>query len=558
METVEKPKFYRPIAGLSLGLNYYFGGTDVFGYHLVNFFIHLLASIFLFLFIYDTLKLPLLKGRYEKISFPLALLATLFWAANPVQESSVTYIVQRMASMAGMFSIMAMYFYLKGRTSNNQWARTNFFIFFVLSGIFAFGSKQNAAMLPASIFFYDLFLLQGSTNKNIRKSIRIIIIPLLLLSILAAKFMDFPSVFAEYATRPFTMTERLLTESRVIIFYIGLLLYPAPTRLTFLHDIQISKSLFDPWTTMLAIVGIILIIAFTFIFSRKRPLISFSVLFFFLNHIIESSFLPLELIFEHRNYLPSMLIFVPLSIFFLKAIDYFSYKKSLQFMMAFGIIFLLASSGYTTFTRNKVFKNEFLLWSDVIKKSPNLARPYFNLGRAFSKQWKIQKAVLLFKKALEIRPNYAGPYNSLGIVLGRQGKFREAILHFSKAISINPYSASPHHNMGMAYSKLGEMDKAIYHYSEALKINPSDSDGYYKLGLAFARIGKFEKAIQNFNIVLRIKPEYLAAQNHLGIVLAQIGRKEEAIRQWKDILRNYPDFLQARRNLERALTQEER
>ena len=122
----ERPS--RPLSYLSFALNYYFDGMDVFGFHVVNFIIHYLAAVFLFLFIYNTLKLPLLRDKYKNIAYPVALLATFFWAINPVFVTSVTYIVQRMASMAGLFYIMSMYFYLKGRTAQNSTHSISFFI----------------------------------------------------------------------------------------------------------------------------------------------------------------------------------------------------------------------------------------------------------------------------------------------------------------------------------------------------------------------------------------------------------------------------------------------
>ena len=103
----------RPVAYLSFGLNYYSGGLDVFGYHVVNFVIHYIAAAFLFLFIFNTLNLPLLKEKYRHIAYPVALLAVTLWATNPVQVNAVTYIVQRMTSLSGMAYIMSMYFYLK-------------------------------------------------------------------------------------------------------------------------------------------------------------------------------------------------------------------------------------------------------------------------------------------------------------------------------------------------------------------------------------------------------------------------------------------------------------
>ena len=166
----DEGNLYRPAACLSLALNYYFGKDNVFGYHLVNISIHVLASIFLFLFIYHTLNLAILKARYGPNSYFIALLATVLWATNPIQTQAVTYIVQRMASMAGMFYVMSMYFYLKGRTSRQRLLTISHYFFCFVAAILAFGSKENAAMLPISIFLFDLFLIQGLTKGNIKKN----------------------------------------------------------------------------------------------------------------------------------------------------------------------------------------------------------------------------------------------------------------------------------------------------------------------------------------------------------------------------------------------------
>jgi len=113
-------KINRPLAFLSFGLNYYFGGTNPFGYHLVNFAVHFLSACFLFLLIVKTLELPRLRNAYGRHAYSIALVATVFWAVNPLQVTAVTYIVQRMASMAGFFYVTGMYFYVLGRTSSDR------------------------------------------------------------------------------------------------------------------------------------------------------------------------------------------------------------------------------------------------------------------------------------------------------------------------------------------------------------------------------------------------------------------------------------------------------
>ena len=266
-------RLLRPLSYFSFALNYKFGGMDVFGFHVVNFIIHYLAAVFLFLFIYNTLKLPLLQEKYFLIAYPVALLSTFFWALNPVHVTSITYIVQRMASMAGLFYIMSMYFYLKGRTAQNLTYSISFFILCFIAGFAAVLTKENAAMLPVSILLFDLFLIQGATKENIKKFSKILFLPFLLILIIGLIYTGgFSNAFGGYDIRDFSMMQRLLTEPRVILFYLSLLFYPIGSRLTLLYDIDISRSLFQPWTTIPSILLILFIIGFCFLYCQKASI----------------------------------------------------------------------------------------------------------------------------------------------------------------------------------------------------------------------------------------------------------------------------------------------
>ena len=123
----------------------------------------------------------------------------------------------------------------------------------------------------------------------------------------------FGTYSASLTTRPFTPFERLLTQPGVLLFYLSLLLYPSPARLSIDHSFPLSTSLLQPWTTLPAILAVAGLIVLG-IASRKRwPLLSLAILFYFINHAVESSFIPLELVFEHRNYLPSFFLFLPVA-----------------------------------------------------------------------------------------------------------------------------------------------------------------------------------------------------------------------------------------------------
>ncbi|MGB9629469.1 MAG: hypothetical protein ACPL6D_12480, partial [Thermodesulfobacteriota bacterium] len=144
---------------LTFALNFYFGGLNVFGYHLVNLIIHILSGIFLYWFLALTFKIPSLKERYGSISFPIALLTSLIFIVHPVQTQSVTYIVQRMASMAGMFYLLTFAFYIKGRLTEGR-ARFLYFGGGVVTYLLGVFTKENVAILPFFIALFEVTFFQ--------------------------------------------------------------------------------------------------------------------------------------------------------------------------------------------------------------------------------------------------------------------------------------------------------------------------------------------------------------------------------------------------------------
>lgn len=529
---------YRPVACFSFALNHFFGRNNVAGYHLVNISIHLTASFFLFLFIFNTLKLPTIKAKYHPNAYLIALLATVMWASNPVQTQAVTYIVQRMTSLAGMFYIIAMYLYLKGRTSDKVYPKICFWVLCSVSGLLALGSKENAVMLPVSLVIYDSMLIQGLTQDNIKKHLIILLVGLVIVigfGLIAASG-NLLSLFASYSIRPFSLTERLLTESRIIVFYISLLLYPMPYRLNLTHDIELSYSLFNPFTTIVSILLIASIIAVALSYVKKRPLISFSIFFFFLNHVIESSLLPLELIYEHRNYLPSMLFFVPLAVLFVKSLEYFSYRKSMQLIITTFAILVIVGQGHATYIRNDIWKSQESLWFDSAAKSFNLSLPHMNLGKCYFDQGLVGKAILENKLAIKlnryINTSYrVSPHLNLIACYFKISDFDNVIKHSTLAQKINPNISSTYDDMAVALMAKGDLDAAYDTINKSLSINAENAMAFNILGRILLEQGHFQSAVLELQKALKIDPNMVEAIINLGLAYKQAQNYSESIRQ---------------------------
>ncbi len=500
-------KVWRPLAYLSFALNYYFDGNHVFSYHLINLCIHYLTAIMLFLFIHGTLTLPSLAGQYRSRAYAIALLSSVFWMINPVHVSAVTYIVQRMTSMTALFYISAMYSYLKARTEDKGPIRKGLYVVLtVLAALAALGTKENAIMLPVSLFMYELLLIKGITKERLKNHVLLGCIAVLILLALSFAFVDISTITGGYANRPFTLLQRLLTEPRVIIYYVTILLYPISSRLALIHDVDVSQSLFDPWTTLPAILIIVIVTVLAFIMARKRPLVSFCILFFILNHCIEGTFAPLEIIYEHRNYLPSLFFFVPFAVAFIEVYERFKEHKIVTLALSTFLAGVIMILGMTTFLQNGIWKNEITLWADNATKAPHLHRTHHNLGVSLMSAGFFEEGVrelqiaLTAKNDATVNEKYITHYH-LGRYFFFFKDYKKAAWHFQQTLQWAPLYPEPYHYLAKIMCINGHLNDAERLVKKALDLK--DDPGFMIThGLIRLRSGDEAGAIEAGNRAL--------------------------------------------------------
>jgi hypothetical protein len=387
------PSSYRPIAKISFALNYYFHRYNVLGYHLVNILIHITTGILLYMLVQMTLGLISRRSGYSFHRW-IPFFTVLIWLVHPIQTQSVSYIIQRMNSMAAMFYLLSFLLYVKARLAENPKKKGVLFAACIMSGLLSFGSKEIDATLPFFLFLYEWYFFQDLRLAWLKRHLLPIAGILLILVFVAVMYLGghpFEKILADYKTYPFTLTERILTEFRVVIYYISLLILPHPSRLNVDYDFSISHSLMDPPSTLLCLLLISGLIGLAFYNTKKRLILSFAILWFFGNLVIESSVIALDILFEHRTYLPSMFVC-------LVAVTYiFRYLKpkglSIGILCAVTIIFSLWA-----YERNEVWRDDLTLWADCAKKSPNKARPLTNLGVALWQRGKNEEAMQHYSK----------------------------------------------------------------------------------------------------------------------------------------------------------------
>ena len=271
-----------------------------------------------------------------------------------------------------MFFLLSFLLYIHGRLEQKNWRQWILFCSGFLTWIMALGCKEIAATLPLIILIYEWYFFQNLSLAWLKKNMKYLLGLLAVLGIISILYFGgnpMEKIASAYGYRDFTMEERVLTQSRVVFFYMSLLLFPLPSRLNLIHQFQISNSLLDPVTTLISIMFIFGLIVLAFYIAHTQRIFSFCILWVFINLAIESSIIALELIFEHRLYLP-MVGFA----FTVSWLLYRFYSKRPLLIIGISIA-VIAALSIGTYARNGVYENPVIFWSDVLSKNPKATGP---------------------------------------------------------------------------------------------------------------------------------------------------------------------------------------
>jgi len=529
----------RPVAYLSFALNYYAGGYEVAGYHVVNIVIHGINGILVYLLAFFAFRRHsgARDSLAESLAGRMALVAALVFVAHPLQTQAVTYIVQRMTSLSAMFYLLALLLY--------TW-------------ILALGSKEIAALLPVAILLCEWAFFSAAGGVRARRGIAYAVASVAILAVLALVYIgENPAekILHTYVYRDFTLAERLWTELRVVVLYLSLWVLPLPSRLNLLHPISISHSLLEPVTTLLSLVLLLGLVALALVFARKNRLASFCIFWLLLHLMLESSVIGLELIFEHRMYLPSVGLAVATSALLFTGPAGPAPARAQRIAISLLVIGLL---GTATYLRNEDWRDKVTFWSDVIAKHPESPRAHNKLGVALAAEGRLGEATEHYREALRLDPGRPRIHNNLGLALHEQGRTDEATAHFRAALRVDPTYATAHNNLGNVFADRGRGEQALEHFSEAARLDPDFIEAHHNRGLVLARQGRAEEAARCFSEALRLWPGFAAAQNELGNALAQQGRLDEAIPHYLAALESEPEDAKMHNNLGVALARQGR
>ncbi|MBM3265301.1 MAG: tetratricopeptide repeat protein [candidate division Zixibacteria bacterium] len=600
----------RPLLRLTLALNYAWGGLDVFGYHLVNVTIHILAGLALF----GTVRLTLRSARLETYfttgqASVLAFVVALFWLVHPLQTQSVTYIVQRGESMMGMLYLVCLYCVIRSTRSKRAWL---WFVWAFLAFTLGAASKEIMATALVVIPLYDRIFLSKSWKEMIRKRgimylaiylpgivwLSVNVLPVLLKPLFAGSESNPIIASAGFGVPGLSPAQYVVSQPGVILHYLTLVFWPHPLCLD--YEWRVAATAMQVIGPGLLIVGLLAASAWALV---KHPPIGFAGVAFFLILSPTSSFIPLhDLAVEHRMYLPlaPMLAVIVIAGWF--ALKRLPLDRNISVAVQTGLVVLVAGAWTaTTIARNTAYHSPIALWESVLDIYPNNHRARVNLGSAYMDTGQTKQALDHYRQAMDLRSDdsrtlynlgyalqnlnqdeaaeqtyrtalkgvtykqlAAKMYNQLGLIAMKRGDLRRARAEFTTALKAMSTFAIARTNLAGVLLQTDKADEAHDYLVQALKDEPDLAVAHYQLGVVMERKGDLASAIAHYadavthddqyvDAKLRLRHAQALEKNTEGLQLAKQNRMQEAMAAFEAAIEYYPELSDAYNNLGNAL-----
>lgn len=513
----------RPLSFLSFLAQIDDWPNNPFAFKFVNLLIHLIIGGLILIF-----ARQLLKAYGCKNYFWLSLLVAFLWLIHPIQQSTVFYPVQRMAQLSTLFMVLGIVLLVYLRQTVALISFKSFIVYSLVIGSclsLATLSKENGILLCLFIWLVDHHLFKDSYIRGAwSKCFYLILVCIPMLLFVIYVIFTWGEILLVYQKRDFSLYERLLTESRVLLDYIRYLVIPnIGGRGLFYDDYAVSRDLFSPLSTLFCVIVLCLMLLLSLLIRKKYPIISFGFFWYLLGHLIESTIFPLEIYFEHRNYFPSIGLFIAFSYIVFKA-----YSKH-SVAVAIGISVYIGLLCFLSMANAKIWKSEEVMahhWAEG--KSYSVRATQF-LGNSLMNRGEKAQALALLDGATELMPNELGirgqhllyacymsntKFNSMNrlIIDVKTGKNDNSILTtLSKIIKLHSDGRCDPVNSGDLHALLNNLllNPKYQYYLQQSNIR-------YLIGILYSIDGNLDLAMKNLDIAFSLF-------NNTNIVLLQVG-----------------------------------
>lgn len=508
---------YHPFTLVSYSIDFKLFNGELFWLHLHNLILHLINCLLVYYLIKQIFK-------NEK----MAIISMLLFGIHPMHVESVAWISERKDVLYSMYYLLSLILFLKFKELKNYWYYFISLVFFIFSLL----SKGQAVTLSVVLILVILYCDKKISLKNIS-----ITIPFLILSI----FFGIIAILAQKSGNAIFESYDISYYERVIFAFDSLLEYFTkgiiPYKLSAIYPYP--KDVFSAIYT----IGFFALIFIFVIYKRIKNdrIILFALLFFIINIFPLLQFLPVgnAKMADRYFYIPSIGLFIIISYIISK----YYHKHKTVILSLFLIYFIIL--GGLTYSRTKVWKDSFSLWSDTIEKYPESEVAWFNRGSEKNNLKQYNEALKDLNKAIELNPNYYDARKSRGMVLNNLGKFNDAILDLEHCLKINPNDAYTNMSLGISHSYLDKNDEALKYFNKALELEKNYAEALSGRGVVYAKKGMFDLSLNDFNIAININPSNTDIYSNRGILFAQMNKAEEALKDFNKAIELNPNFASA-------------
>jgi protein O-mannosyl-transferase len=515
---------HRWLPRLTLAVNHALGGLEPAGYHLLNLALHLASALAALALAGEVLARtdPALDPSRRRRA---ALLAALLFAVHPLQTSAVTYVVQRMAVLAGLLALLSLHAWARARRSPggegpSARARAAWLAWAGAAAFLALSSKENAAALPLLVVAFEALVVGGLAARLRRHPLPAAAAALAAVAAVALAAARYPLERAADSPVPaLALGERLLSQPRVLLHYLGRVAVPWPGWLHLEYGLAPSRGLLEPPATLAAMLALAALVAAAWWLRRRAPVVAFGVAFFLLALLVEQTVLPIDLAFEHRLYLP---------LFGLALAAGWGLERAAArvgpgrrwgpWPVALPLLLLLAAGAVA---RNEAWRDPVRLLGQDVAAWPGLPRPLLNLGAALFERGDLPGAEAALRRLVALDPSDARGWSNLAQLAVARGDPAAAIGLAERGVEADRDCFSCRQNLGAALLLAGQPERAVEALRGALLVRPEEPLAWAAYATALRAAGRPEEALAAARRAVALDPASPAARQAL---LQAMGR----------------------------------
>jgi Flp pilus assembly protein TadD len=566
----------RPVAALSLALNYAVHGLDVRGYHAVNLLLHLGTALLLLGVCRRTLASRRHPESIRTDAAGLAAAISLLWVVHPLLTEAVVYIVQRTELLAGFFTMLTLYAAMRAdedaappgieagipaRADGGRAGSVAWIAIAVAACLMGVLSKEVAAMAPLLVVTHDMLFrapagvgpAESRPGSIWRKRWRLyagLSIPVIVAMAVVAWGPRSGTVGWGHGIGPL---QWLWTQAGVSAWYLGQAIWPVD--LALVHEFEPVTGPSKNLAWVLALAAAAGLSGYGLV--RRRGW-AFPAACFFLILAPTSSIIPIvtEVAAERRMYLPLAAVAAAVVLGARGMLLRVNARPALRRWVGAGLVAVAAGALLaTTMRRVEVWRDDVALWGDAVARSPANPQAHSGYGMALVKRGEIDRGIRSLEQAVALDRRHFEAHSNLAAAWLLAGDSGRAYDHAAQAVALNPRRVGPHVNLGIAMARLGRMDEAEASFSRAMALAPHDPNANYQMAKMRILQDKPAAALEHLARALAFSPGHADAHDLAGVAMAMLGQREDAAAHFREALRLEPGHAGAAANL-RKLTED--